>query len=67
MIRKQFLIPECYINKIPICDDCQEILQNTGVQLLTSPPKYQLVCPKCSKSYTFNESELKGEWKWKTI
>ena len=23
MIKKQFLFPECYINKVPYCDKCK--------------------------------------------
>ena len=24
MIKKQFLFPECYINKVPYCDKCKK-------------------------------------------
>lgn len=66
-IRKQFLIPECYINKIPICDDCGQLLEDTGRRLLSSPPRASYICKKCNKEYNFFEYELQGEWKWRTI
>lgn len=67
MIEKQYLFPECYINKIPKCDDCKEVLKDTGERLTSFPIQVVLHCPKCNKQYTFYEYELQGEWKWRTI
>lgn len=67
MIRKQYVYPECYINKIPICDDCKETLKDTGRRLMSNPPLIVLQCPKCKREYNYRENELQGEWKWKTI
>lgn len=66
MIKKEFLIPECYIHKQAYCDDCGELLIDTGNQLLSSPPKTVMKCNKCNKFYHINVEELQGEWKWRT-
>lgn len=67
MIKKSYLIPEFYIHKIPYCDDCDEQLKDTGIALMSNPPQYQYICPKCNKTYTFNDKDIQGEWKWRTI
>lgn len=67
MIKKQYLIPEAYINKIPYCDICDRPLEQKNEVLLSSPPMYMFKCPSCGKDYTFREDEVKGEWKWRTI
>ncbi len=68
MIEKQFLFPECYINKIPKCDDCKNIiLRDTGMRLATNPGQVILKCPNCNKEYYYYENELIGEWKWRII
>lgn len=67
MIKKQFLFPECYINKVPYCDKCKVQLLNTNTELLTSPPIKIFQCPKCKEKYNIRADELQGEWKWKTI
>lgn len=66
-IKKQFLIPECYIQKIPVCDNCGLPLQDTGRRLMSYPPKATFICNHCNKEHTFFENELQGEWKWRTI
>lgn len=67
MIQKQFLFPQYYILKIPVCDDCNIKLQDTGRRLLSSPPISVYKCSKCNKEYHFRQGELEGEWKWRTI
>lgn len=67
MIKKQFLIPEYYVHKIPMCDDCRIELQFTGVELPSCPPLLQHQCPKCGKVYTIPREDLQGEWKWRTL
>lgn len=67
MIKEEYLFPQYFVNKIPICDDCNEPLKNTNQQLLSNPPLLIYKCPKCNKEYYYKESEIRGEWKWKTI
>lgn len=68
MIEKQFVFPEYYINKVPKCDDCKNvILQDTGIRLTSYPPQIVLRCPNCNREYTHYEHELRGEWKWRAI
>lgn len=67
MLEKHYLFPECYIIKIPKCDNCKVELQDTGIVLMSNPPQYTYKCPKCNKEYTFRENEIQGEWKWRTI
>lgn len=67
MIEKQYVFPECYVNKIPKCDDCKEILNDTGMRLTSYPAQLILKCPKCNKEYTYYENELQGEWKWRVM
>lgn len=67
MIKKQFLIPECYVHKVPVCDNCNEVLVDTGIMNMSNPSQCKFVCPKCNKEYTFFEKDLRGEWKWRTI
>ena len=67
MIKKQFLIPECYVHKVPVCDNCNEVLVDTDIMNMSNPPQCKFVCPKCNKEYTFSEKDLRGEWKWRTI
>lgn len=67
MIEKRFLIPECYVFKIPKCDDCKVELQKLPYELLTYPAKYHYQCPECKKEYTFLQNEVEGEWRWRTI
>ncbi len=66
-IHKQFLIPEFYIMKIPVCDECNIQLEDTNVMLPSYPPKYVYKCKQCGKEYNYTETELRGEWKWRTI
>ena len=69
MIKKHYLFPECYVMKVPKCDDCDNvILAHTG-NIVTPEAGEQLEyrCPKCNKIYLFSENDLKGEWKWRTI
>lgn len=67
MIEKHFLFPECFVAKIPMCDECKVQLVDNNIMLPTAPPKWQFTCPKCNKEYAFYSNELKGEWKWRTI
>lgn len=67
MIKKSFLFPECYVAKQPFCDDCNNQPLNMVAELTSNPPVYEYVCPKCNKKYQYNEREVIGEWKWKTI
>lgn len=67
MIKKQYLFPECYINKVACCDDCEVPLDMTNTQLLSDPPKQVMKCPKCNKEYYIDMNQIKGEWKWRTI
>lgn len=67
MIKKHYLFPECYVAKIPYCDDCNIQLRNTDTQILTNPASSLYVCPKCGKEYYFSIGSLEGEWKWKVI
>lgn len=67
MIKEEFLIPEYYVNKVPMCDDCKVALKQEPYILMSNPAKYGYKCPKCNKEYYFFENELKGEWKWRTI
>lgn len=68
MIKKQYLFPEMYINKVPKCDVCEDtILVDTGRRIMTMPTQVVLRCPNCNKEYTYYENELQGEWVWKTI
>ena len=66
-IQKQFLFPEFYINKVPICDECNMQLVDTGVMLSSNPPYWIYRCSKCKKEYQVKESEIRCEWKWRTI
>lgn len=67
MIKNEFLIPEYYVNPIPICDDCSTRLEFTGTVYASNPPSYEYICPNCNKRYGFLESEIKGYWRWRTI
>lgn len=67
MIKKHFLFPECYIAKIPYCDDCNVQLKQSDTQILTNSPSYIYNCPKCNKEYYFSAGSLEGEWKWRVI
>ena len=67
MIDKHYLFPECYIAKIPKCDECKVTLNQEPYTLMSNPPILVFKCPKCNKEYHYNENELKGEWKWRTI
>ena len=67
MIQKQFLFPQYYIRKVPVCDDCKVSLQDTGRRLLSDPPISVFQCCKWNRLYNFRQSELEGEWKWRTI
>lgn len=67
MIEKHFLFPQYYILKIPKCDDCKIQLQDTGRRLLSNPPICIYKCPKCNREYNYNESQIQGEWKWRTL
>lgn len=67
MIKKQFLIPEFYIHKIPYCDVCDRELEEQPYIVMTNPPQHTFKCPSCNKEYTYREDEVKGEWKWRTI
>lgn len=67
MIHKQFLIPEYYIHKIPMCDNCKIELESTETVLASYPPLYPYKCPHCGEIYNIREQDLKGEWKWRTI
>ena len=67
MIKKEFLIPEFYINKRAFCDNCDVELQDTGTRLMSNPPLIVLRCSKCNKEYNIRSDELQGEWKWRTI
>ena len=51
MIKEEYLFPQYFVNKIPICDDCKEPLKNTNQQLLSNPPLLIYKCPKCNKEY----------------
>ena len=51
MIKKHYLFPECYIAKIPYCDDCNVQLLNKNIQLLSNPASSLYECPKCHKDY----------------
>lgn len=67
MIKKEFLIPECYVNQIPYCDDCNVQLKDQGTMLTSNPPHYLYKCPKCGKEYYLEEKDIRGYWKWRTI
>jgi len=67
MIEKQYLIPECYINKVPKCDKCKLELMYTNSELLMDPPLRVYECPKCNERYNIPIAELQGEWKWRII
>ena len=67
MIENKYLFPQCYIQKIPKCDDCKEVLFDTNIMYPTNPPKWKYTCPKCGKEYAFFEKDLRGEWKFRTI
>lgn len=66
-IQKQFLFPECYVHKIPMCDNCNIPLGDANIMLAGEPPYFVYRCSKCNKEYYFRESEIRGEWKWRTI
>lgn len=67
MLEKHYLFPECYVAKIPKCDDCLVQLKDTGTMLMSNPPIYVYKCPKCNKEYNFNQTEIQGEWRWRTL
>lgn len=67
MIKKHYLFPECYVAKIPYCDDCNIQLNNCNTQLLSDPPISIYMCPKCKKEYHFSQDSLGGEWKWRVL
>lgn len=68
MIDKHYLFPECYVAKVPKCDDCKGIiLKQTGQILMSNPLQIEYKCPNCNKMYTYREDELQGEWKWRVI
>ena len=67
MIKEEFLFPQFYVNKIPICDNCKSRLKDTGMMYMSNPPILEYKCENCEKFYTFKESDLKGEWKWRVI
>lgn len=67
MIKHEFLIPECYVNPVPLCDNCNIKLENQNVQYLSDPPLNVYKCPRCNKEYTFTNNEISGYWKWRRI
>ena len=69
MIDKHFLIPECYVMKVPKCDDCDNVILEHIGNIVTPEAGEQLEyrCHKCNKIYLFSENDLKEEWKWRTI
>ena len=67
MIKTEYVFPEYYIKRTAFCDDCQVELHFTGTQLLSAPAKNVMICPKCRKRYDIPETEMQGEWKWRTI
>lgn len=67
MIKSQYLLPEFYIRKYPICDICNKELVKQSYELMTNPVTYVYKCPNCNKEYNYREDELRGEWKWRTI
>lgn len=67
MIKNSYFFPQCYVAKIPYCDECDESLVRKNVQLLVDPPSSVYVCPKCNKEYVISDISLEGEWKWRKI
>lgn len=67
MIQEQFLFPQYYVHRIAYCDKCKIPLNDKGIRLMSNPPITVLECPKCKKEYQYTETELRGEWKWRTI
>lgn len=67
MIKQVFLFPQYYVHKQPICDDCGQELFSTGITLVSNPPLVEHICKKCGKTYNISETDLRGEWKWRTM
>lgn len=65
MIRKECLVPDYYLKKIPVCDNCNVDLKQEPNVLMSNPVQYIYKCPKCGNEYYFREEDIKGEWKWK--
>jgi len=52
---------------IPICDDCNIELQNTNIQLLSSPPQNIYICKNCGKEYNIKTSDLQDFYEYEYI
>ena len=39
-----------------LCDSCKTELRCTGSQLLSNPPKFVHMCPKCQKEYILSKA-----------
>lgn len=63
-IKEKKLIPKYYLQRVAVCDDCNEELQDTGQRLLSSPLQWSMRCPKCKKFYHILETKLQSEWIW---
>ena len=66
-IKKNFLVPEVYIQKTAYCNKCNQRLLFTGSQLLSDPPQNVMICPNCKETFNISETELQGELRWRTI
>lgn len=67
MIKTKFLFPEYYIQKIPMCDECNIELKRTGTAYMTDPVQLQYACPQCNKEYLYREEEVCGQWKLREL
>lgn len=67
MIKQTFLFPQYYVQKTPYCDECSIPLVSTGVVYMSDPPLYEYKCSNCGKTYTYKETEIQGEWRWRSI
>lgn len=65
IIKEHKLVPDYYVEKIPVCDTCLLELELTNKSLASYPPKSVYKCPQCDKEYYIESYKLQGEWKWK--
>lgn len=62
MIKEVKKIPKYYLEKIPMCDECNIELIITGIELLCFPSRKIYQCTSCAKQYYFSNEELQGKW-----
>lgn len=41
---------------------CGAKVEHTGFMLMSSPPKYEFICPKCNSSCYLEADKVAGNW-----